>query len=101
MGDQEINVENVILMLDLHDQDDGSAISETPLNRTRAAAAKTVRVTVDKFKELFIPVKERGDEETMAAEKNNLATVVNSIVKVVTELMGKVKINGAYSNFLI
>ena len=91
--DKEINVQNVLDMLNLHEKT--SPASESPQLNLRSQTARSVVVTVDKFKELFTTDAEEMKKDV--TEKSNLAVVVNSIVRVMTEVMETVSEHGASS----
>ena len=94
--DKEINVTNVCKMLDLNDgiaDNNKDTVNDSPLHRTRNAAAKTVRNTFDKASRVLFAKSKNENDETV--EKDTVTTVINSVVRVVTELVGKVAAQGA------
>ena len=86
---KEIDLTKVVELLDLHDgRDDNSKdkVNDSPLHRTRNAIAKTVRST---------PKKNKKTVANSQGETDTVSTVINSLVRVVTELVGKVAVQEA------
>ena len=93
--DKEINITKVCEMLDLNDgiaDNKKDKVNDSPLHRTWNAAAKTVRNTFDKASRVLFAKNKNDLDETV--EKDTVTTVINSVVRVVTELVEKVAAQG-------
>ena len=93
--DKEIDISKVCEMLDLNDSTKDNTkdrVADSPLHRTRNAA-KNVMSTFDRASRVLFAKSKNELNET--SEKDTVSTVINSVVRVVTELVEKVANQGA------
>ena len=95
--DKGINIESVIQLLDL-----ANASSEKESNsdksrpvRTGSAANKSVKETFHKFKDFVTSLTKAKEEKEETTDEQTLPTVINSIVRVMSDIMVKVTNHGA------